>query len=334
MKKLTIFFSLTALLFLLVLFFIFLDLLHYSEQPAESEPLEKFITVDQGESFKSLVSKLRDAGIIRHPLKFRLLGRIKGYEKKIKAGEYRLSAVMPPAEILEKILKGDVHLYRLTVPEGYNLHQIALAVEETGLGTKTGFIAAATDSSLVHEKGIDAGTFEGYLFPETYYFPKTVTSRKIISAMVRRFRSVFTDDWKKQAEKLGLSIHQVVTLASIIEKETGAVEERPIISSVFHNRLKKGMRLESDPTVIYGITDFDGNITRKHLTTPNPYNTYLMKGLPPGPIASPGLKALEAALFPEDTRFFYFVSKRDGTHQFSANLNDHNQAVRKYQMRR
>jgi UPF0755 protein len=152
--------------------------------------------------------------------------------------------------------------------------------------------------------------------------------------MVRRFRHFFTDDWKKQAEKLGLSIHQVVTLASIIEKETGAGDERPIIASVFHNRLKKGMRLESDPTVIYGIKDFDGNITRRHLVTPNPYNTYIIKGLPPGPIANPGLKALEAALFPDDTRFLYFVSKKDGSHQFSTSLKDHNRAVRKYQISR
>jgi UPF0755 protein len=334
LKKVTLFFSLSALLFLLVLFFIFLDLLHYAEKHAGPNPVEKLVAVCEGESFKALTYKLREAGIIRHPHKFQLLGRIKGYDKKIKAGEYRLSAAMPPAKILEKMVNGDVHLYRLTIPEGYNLRQIASVVAEVGLGTRNGFLTAATDTARAHEKGIDADTFEGYLFPDTYYFPKTITCPQIISAMVRRFRHFFTDDWKKQAEKLGLSIHQVITLASIIEKETGAGDERPIIASVFHNRLKKGMRLESDPTVIYGIKDFDGNITRRHLVTPNPYNTYIIKGLPPGPIANPGLKALEAALFPDDTRFLYFVSKKDGSHQFSTSLKDHNRAVRKYQISR
>ena len=152
--------------------------------------------------------------------------------------------------------------------------------------------------------------------------------------MVKRFRSIFTPEFNNQAKKLNLSIHQVVTLASIIEKETGAPFERPIISSVFHNRLRKRMRLESDPTVIYGIKNFDGNITRKHLSEQTPYNTYQIRGLPPGPIANPGLKAIEAALFPEDTNFLYFVSKRDRTHKFSTNIADHNRAVRKYQLRR
>jgi len=186
----------------------------------------------------------------------------------------------------------------------------------------------------VRQNGLAGMTFEGYLFPDTYFFPRDVTIEGIISTMVKRFWSVFVPEWQARAKDLGLSVHQTVTLASIIEKETGAAFERPIISSVFHNRLKKKMRLESDPTVIYGIKNFDGNLTKKHLTTRTPYNTYKIRGLPIGPIANPGSASLEAALYPDDTKYIYFVSRKDRTHQFSMNLKQHNRAVRKYQLGR
>jgi UPF0755 protein len=218
------------------------------------------------------------------------------------------------------------------VPEGYTLSQISEVIAQSNLGNRDEFYRSASDPVLTRQMGVDADTFEGYLFPDTYFFSKGVKPRKIIHTMLHRFQSVFTKEWKNRAEKLGFSIHQVVTLASIIEKETGAPFERPLISSVFHNRLKKGMRLESDPTVIYSIDQFDGNITREHLNEPTPYNTYKIRGLPPGPIANPGKKALEAALFPADTPYLYFVSKRDRTHKFSTNIMEHNRAVRKYQL--
>jgi len=182
--------------------------------------------------------------------------------------------------------------------------------------------------------GLDTDTFEGYLFPDTYYFPKEAGVEKIISTMVERFRAVFVPEWRERAIQLGFTVNQIVTLASIIEKETGTPFERALISSVFHNRLKKKMRLESDPTVIYGIKDFNGNLTRKDLKTVTPYNTYQIRGLPAGPIANPGRASLEAALYPEDTSFIYFVAKKDSTHHFSTNLKDHNRAVRKYQLGR
>ena len=156
----------------------------------------------------------------------------------------------------------------------------------------------------------------------------------IISAMVENFKSVFTPEWEKRAEELGFSVHEIITLASIIEKETGAEDERGLISSVFHNRLKRGMRLETDPTVIYGIKNFDGNITRKNLSELTPYNTYKIKGLPPGPIAGPGYESIKAALYPAETDFFFFVSKNDGTHIFSSNFKEHNMAVQKYQVKK
>lgn len=290
--------------------------------------------IKPGQRFTATLNGLKNAGVIKNPIKFEMLARIKRYDKKIKAGEYLLSSSMPPIKILETLASGNVRLYKIIIPEGYNMRQIASIIIKTKLGTETGFLNAATDSSFVHKLGIDAETFEGYLFPDTYYFPKDITSKKIITTMVKRFRSIFTPEFNNQAKKLNLSIHQVVTLASIIEKETGASFERPIISSVFHNRLRKRMRLESDPTVIYGIKNFDGNITRKHLSEQTPYNTYQIRGLPPGPIANPGLKAIEAALFPEDANFLYFVSKRDRTHKFSTNIADHNIAVKKYQLRK
>ncbi len=294
---------------------------------------EIVVTIPKGRSLKATADILQHRSIITSPTKFIIFARFKGYDKRLKAGEYLLSATMSPAAILEIMVSGAVKLHKLTVPEGYTLYQIAGLVEKAGLASQAEFIKAATDPLLVRKHGLTGQTFEGYLFPDTYLFPKNISMQKIIATMVKRFRSVFTAKWEARSAEIGLSVHQVVTLASIIEKETGAPGERALISSVFHNRLKKRMRLESDPTVIYGIKNFDGNLTRKHLTTRTPYNTYKIRGLPPGPIANPGRAALEAALYPADTAYIYFVAKKDHTHHFSTNLRAHNRAVRKYQLR-
>jgi UPF0755 protein len=311
-----------------------LDLRQYADQPASLDTKNMVVNIPSGQTFKVTTDILFKAGIIRSPFKFNMVARLKGYDKQLKAGEYILAASMPPIKILEKLVKGDVKLYKLTIPEGLNIYQIAELVAQEGFAEKAVFIESSTDAAFAREHGIPAETFEGYLYPETYYFPKNVSTRTIVSSMVKRFWLVFKPEWKERGKQLGFSIHQVVTLASIIEKETGAPFERPLISSVFHNRLKKKMRLESDPTVIYGLKNFDGNLNRKHLETLTPYNTYKIRALPPGPIANPGSASLEAALYPADTRYIYFVSKKNNTHQFSTNLKDHNQAVRKYQLRR
>jgi UPF0755 protein len=313
---------------------VYLNIVTYAKKPPDTAPVEQAVVVQPGLGFKALSTLLYQKGMILYPFKFRLFARIKGYDKRIKAGEYLLSSVMTPKTILETMVYGKVRLHRLTIPEGYNLTQIARTVETAGFASEADFLKAATDPDFVHDKGIDAQTFEGYLFPETYYFPMGVTPEDIISTMVKRFWSVFTPEWEKQAKILGMTIHQVITLASIIEKETAVASERPIISSVFHNRLKRNMRLESDPTVIYGMGEYDGNITRKDLERPTPYNTYTVKGLPPGPISNTGAKAIEAALYPADEKFLYFVSRNNGTHHFSTNFKDHNRAVRKYQLGR
>jgi UPF0755 protein len=328
-----------AILLILIFVFIgaagaYLDIVSYAQKPPNTAPVETLVVVQSGQGFKSLSSVLYQKGVILNPFKFRLFARIKGYDKHIKAGEYMLSSAMTPEKILETMVDGKVHLHRLTIPEGYNLRQIARAVENAGFATEEDFLKAADDPDFVRAKGIDAQTFEGYLYPDTYYFPKGFTPENIISSMVKRFWSVFKPEWKERAKTLGLTIHQVITLASIIEKETAVDDERPIISSVFHNRLKRNMRLESDPTVIYGMGDYNGNITRKDLERPTPYNTYTKKGLPPGPISNTGAKAIEAALYPADGKFLYFVSKNNGTHHFSTNFKDHSRAVRKYQLDR
>jgi len=314
---------------------IYIELRMYADTPAAASDTDKvLINVRQGQSLKSTADLLYHKKIIKSPLKLVIISRIKGYDKRLKVGEYLLSAAMAPREILEIMVKGEVKLHKLTVPEGYNTDQIAELVAQAGFATKEAFRIAASDAVLARKLGLEVDTFEGYLFPDTYFFPIDVSVEQIISSMVQRFWTIFKPEWQDHAKRIGFSVHQAVTLASIIEKETGASFERPLIASVFHNRLRKKMRLESDPTVIYGIKNFDGNLTRKHLNDKTPYNTYKISGLPAGPIANPGQASLEAALFPEKTAYLYFVAKKDTTHHFSTNLKEHNRAVRKYQLSR
>ncbi|MEA1968696.1 MAG: endolytic transglycosylase MltG [Thermodesulfobacteriota bacterium] len=296
------------------------------------EPNKIIFHINPGESLLKISKNLEHEKIIKSSLLFQLYTRFTGDAGRLKAGEYTLSASMPPEKILQLIVKGKVKLYKLTIPEGLTIKETAKLVEKADFGTEENFISAARDKKFAKKMGIKADSFEGYLFPETYFFPKNATAKDIIIKMVKRFNIVFTPQWKNRGKEIGLSLHKIVILASIIEKETGDASERPIISSVFHNRLKKGMRLESDPTVIYGIPDFNGNITRKDLRTITPYNTYKIKGFPLGPIANPGKMSLKAALFPAETNYIFFVAKKDTTHKFSKNIREHNRAVRKYQL--
>ncbi len=310
------------------------DMHRFIHRPADTTDHQATFVIRAGETFNELAARLKDEGVISSAARFKLYSRLTRSDKHLKAGEYRLSAAMTPVQILDMLVQGKSILYRLTIPEGYTIQQIAEEVARQNLGTAEDIIKLATDSAAARSFGIEAQTLEGYLFPDTYYFSKDAGPKKIIAKMVERFHSQFQPAWEQRAKELNFSVHQIVTLASIIEKETGAPSERPIIASVFHNRLKKRMRLESDPTVIYGIPNFDGNIKRHHLQTRTPYNTYKIRGLPPGPIANPGSASIEAALYPDQTDFLYFVAKKDGTHYFSKNIKDHNRAVRKYQLRR
>jgi UPF0755 protein len=310
------------------------DMHRFINSPADATDNQATFIIRAGETFNELTARLKRKGIIASTTRFRLYSRMTGSDKRLKAGEYSLSATMTPAQILDMLVQGRSILYRLTIPEGYTIDQIAQEIARQGLGTAEEIQRLATNPLVAQSYAIEAQTLEGYLFPDTYYFPKDVEPAKIIAKMVEHFKAQFQPVWEQRAKELNFSVHQIVTLASIIEKETGAPSERPIIASVFHNRLKKKMRLESDPTVIYGIPNFDGNIKRHHLQTRTPYNTYKIRGLPPGPIANPGSASIEAALYPYETNFLFFVAKKDGTHQFSTNIKDHNRAVRKYQLRR
>lgn len=314
---------------------IYIELRMYADAPAQADnSREILVDVRPGQTLKTTADLLYQKNIIKNSWKLIAIARLKGCDKRLKAGEYLLSAAMTPRQILTIMVNGEVQLHKLTVPEGYTVNQIAELVSQAGFGSRNEFNKLAADAALARKLGVPAQTLEGYLFPDTYFFSKDVTLEKIIATMVQRFWSIFKPEWQDRAQSLGFTVHQIVTLASIIEKETGAPFERPLISSVFHNRLRKKMRLESDPTVIYGTKDFDGNITRRHLKTLTPYNTYKIRGLPAGPIANPGRASLKAALFPEETDYIYFVSKKDTTHHFSTNLKEHNRAVRQYQLGR
>lgn len=331
----------TAITFLILILFLFaggsiffFKISSFSQMPLNLQGKEKVFTIEPGQSLASIAQNLEKESIISSNIYFKLFTRFKKAGKKLQAGEYILTASNSPEQILETLLKGKVKLYRLTIPEGMNIKEIADLVEKAGFCGKIKFEDLCFDRSFIISLGIKSTSLEGYLFPDTYFFPKHTLCEDVILTMVKRFKKIFTRDWQVRAKTLGFSVHDVVTLASIIEKETGDASERPLISSVFHNRLKKNMRLQSDPTVIYGIKNFDGNIKRKHLKMVTPYNTYQIKGLPIGPIANPGAMSLKAALYPDQTRFIFFVSKKDTTHKFSITIQEHNRAVRKYQLRK
>ena len=288
--------------------------------------------IPNGASFNRISKELEESGLIRSHRVFSLWVKITGLESEIKAGEYLLSPSMSPLEILQILRQGRVTTHTITIPEGFSIMQIADLFNKAGLAEKEFFLEAANNSEILKKYNILANSLEGYLYPDTYRMAKGLSAISIIEILVSRFMEVYNDIIEK-SDTAEMSMEELITLASIIEKETGKSFERPIVSSVFHNRLKKGMKLESDPTVIYGIQDFNGKITKKDLTTRTPYNTYMVSGLPPGPIANPGKAAIEAALKPAETNYLFFVSKNDGTHIFSETYRDHVNAVNKYQRR-
>jgi UPF0755 protein len=327
--------AISALLMLILItlgIWIAFDVVEYANTAGGRQSGEALITVSPRQNLKTTADMLFHSEIIGSPSYFYAYARGSGYDRRIQAGEYQVSGAMTPKQILEMMASGKIFLHKITIPEGYGLKEIAAAFAGAGLVSESRLLRAARDPQLCHGWKIEADTAEGYLFPDTYYFPKDASPEKILSTMIQRFWRAFTPEMAQQAQNEGMSIHQAVTLASIIEKETGADSERPVVSSVFHNRLKRRMRLESDPTVIYGLDHFDGNITRRDLTTPTPYNTYTRQGLPPGPIASPGAKSLLAAVYPAQSDYLYFVSRKDKTHQFSRTFEEHLQAVSRYQL--
>lgn len=306
----------------------------FLESPVSTDTTPIIISVDPGQTLRSVSAELESLGAVSDSRKFYWFGRFKSADKKIRVGEYAVAASMTPAEVLNIIVSGKSIERPITVTEGMNIFEISEQVEKQKVAKKEEFLRLVKDQKLIKELlGEEALSLEGYLFPETYNVTKFTTADALIRMMVGRFMDVFAD-----VPKTTMTRRQHVTLASIIEKETGAPEERAVISSVFHNRMIKGMRLQTDPTVVYGIFfntgKWDKNISKNDLLTDTIFNTYTRYGLPPGPIANPGREALIAAAKPATTNFLYFVSRNDGTHVFSPTYEAHNAAVKSFQMNR
>lgn len=295
------------------------------------EEVNPHVLIPPQTSLAGIDRLLVENGVIPPGRRFYYLARISGLSQRLQAGEYIFSPGQTPYQILRLLATGATVRWSVTIPEGTNIYQLADILAAGGWGERDLFLRLMRDKELLSRYGVGAKSLEGYLFPDTYQLLRGQDQREIIGLMVERGRQVRQELGDLRDNSLGLSPHQVLTLASIVEKETAVPEERPLIARVFMNRLRLNMRLQTDPTVIYGLTNFNGNITRKDLEKPTPYNTYLINGLPPGPIANPGRASIAAVLHPASASYLYFVSKNDGTHHFSHDLVEHNRAVLKYQ---
>jgi len=312
-------------------------------EPADPNGAPVVFWVNPSEPLDSVARRLDAAGLVPTreifgPRALVWYAKLRGKDRAIKSGEYDLSPAQTPLEILQKLVLGQVKMHEVTLPEGLRLDEIAARLQVAGIADADEFLARAHDPELAHREGLSADSFEGYVYPETYRFRRDTPPDELLDKMLGELREKLTGDDLAAINASGMSLHQVVTLASIVEKESVPGPERPMIARVYLNRLQIGMRLQSDPTVIYGVLmthgAFDGDLKVVDLREDNPWNTYTREGLPPGPIANPSLDAIRAVLHPADVRYLYFVSRNDGTHEFSETLTEHNRAVKRYQMRR
>jgi UPF0755 protein len=302
----------------------------------ETPPNTIVFEVEKGQTAKEIALNLKKNGIIKKTWPFLAGYRVFFSAQSLKAGEYAIAIPDSPKNILQVLSQGSVYLHSITIPEGLIIQEIAGLLDSAGFAAKQDFLQDVAETSLISSLDKDALNLEGYLFPETYRFSKGTSSEEIVAAMVFQFTKVFNQEWIGRAAELGMSIRDIVTLASLIEKETSLRKEKKIISAVFHNRLRIGMKLDCDPTIIYVLKlegRFKDRLRTRDLKYDSPFNTYLYSGLPPGPIANPGRGSLEAALYPTDEKFLYFVSKNDGSHHFSQTFREHQNAVNKYQRR-
>ena len=298
---------------------------------------EQFVEIPAGSGTASMGRRLADMGVVRSASSFRLAVWLRGAGRRLQAGEYRFDSAMTPSQVVDKIARGDVFVRAITFREGLTVREMAALYESGGFGAASEFIAASKNAPLVNDIDPAARDLEGYLFPDTYTLQRRTTAEQLIERMVTQFKKTLTPEIQQQAAARGMSVRQLVTLASLVEKETGKAEERPVVAGVYANRLRIGMGLQCDPTVIYALMlagRYDGNIRKGDLQIDSPYNTYRYAGLPPGPIAAPGAASLAAAANPDDVPYLYFVSRNDGSHVFSSTLAEHNQNVATYQLRR
>lgn len=295
------------------------------------------VEIPPGAGVTSIAQRLVAAGVVRDPYTFRLAAKLDDIDRRLQAGEYRFTDAATPSEVANRIARGDVFKRPVTFPEGLTYREMAGIFERAELGSAQDFNHAAGDGTLIANFDPDATTLEGFLFPDTYAMPSHTDADTMVKAMVAEFSKQFDTALRTDAAARHMTAHDVVTIASIIEKETARADERPLISAVYQNRLRLGMPLQCDPTVIYALMlagRWNGNIRKDDLQINSPYNTYRFPGLPPGPIASPGRGSLEAAVHPADVPYLYFVSRNDGTHEFASTLEEHNRNVAKYQLGR
>ena len=298
---------------------------------------EQFVEIPAGSGSVSMGRRLAEMGVVRSATSFRVAVWLRGAGRRLQAGEYRFDRAMTTSEVVDKLARGDVYVRAITFREGLTVREMAALFESGGFGTAADFIAASKNAQLVTEIDPAARDLEGYLFPDTYTLQRRTTAEQLVERMVNRFKKALTSDIQQQASERGLSVRQLVTLASLVEKETGKAEERPIVAGVYSNRLRIGMGLQCDPTVIYALMlagRYDGNIRKGDLQIDSPYNTYRYAGLPPGPIAAPGAASLAAAASPADVPYLFFVSRNDGSHVFATTLEEHNRNVNEFQRRR
>jgi len=298
---------------------------------------EVIIDLPPGTSEREIARRLAEAGVVPDALTFRIAAWLSRADRRLQAGEYRFTSAASPREVVSRLVRGDVDTRMVTFPEGLTIREMAPIFERSGLGSASDFARAASAGALASRFDSRATTLEGYLFPATYALPPRAGAEAAVSAMLAQFEKVFDPALQAAAIEQHLTARQVVTLASLVEKETARPEERPLVAAVYRNRLKAGIALQCDPTVIYALmlaNRWNGNITKEDLQINSPYNTYRYPGLPPGPIASPGRASLEAALHPAPVDYVYFVSRNDGTHVFATTLDEHNRNVAKWQLHR
>jgi len=322
----------------LVALLVFSTWLMFEIYTPSNELLQEIIfEVEKGKGAEAIARGLKEKGVIKKEWPFLIGYQLFFSPESLKAGEYVFSLPLSTKEVLRMLTEGQVYLYPLTIPEGLTGQEISELLDSSNFVEEEDFREAFSQKEIISSWDEEAQNLEGYLFPETYFFPKGTPAKEIVSNMISQFKDVFREEWKRRALEMDLSLREVVILASLVEKETSISEEKNLVSAVFHNRLKRRMKLDCDPTIIYVLKQegrFTGRLRYKDLKLDTPYNTYLYPGLPPGPICNPGRASLQAALYPAEEDFLYFVSKNDGNHHFSRTFKEHQRAVLIYQKRR